>query len=198
MTLCNRGIYQQIVHSIVQEVAQEMYEVDDVTRLCLVALYTKGHVLLEGNPGLGKTELVKTLGRTLQLPDGRIQFTPDLMPSDITGTQMPDPDNVERLKFQHGPLFTSLLLADEVNRATPKTQSAMLEAMAEKQVTVLGVTYGLGGFTYGEHRDRSKVRVVYPSNIDRPFMVLATQNPIDHEGTYDLPEAQSTASCLRF
>lgn len=145
-----------------------MYGVEQVTRLSLVALYTGGHVLMEGNPGMGKTELVKTLGNVLKFPFGRIQFTPDLMPADITGTYMPDPAS-GGLSFRPGPVFTSLLLADEINRATPKTQAAMLEAMAEKQVTVLG-----------------EVR-----KLEEPFMVLATQNPIDQEGTYNLPEAQA-------
>lgn len=146
-----------------------MFGVEYVTKLCLVALYSEGHVLLEGNPGLGKTELIKTLGRVLALPFGRIQFTPDLMPADITGTWMPDFENRNRLNFRQGPIFTNLLLADEINRATPKTQSAMLEAMAERQVTVLGEQHTLAP----------------------PFFVLATQNPIDHEGTYALPEAQA-------
>ena len=148
-----------------------MFGMDEVVRLILTAFYNGGHVLLEGNPGLGKTELVKTLGRALKLNYGRIQFTPDLMPADITGTWAPDYENnnPQRLIFKKGPIFKSLLLADEINRATPKTQSAMLEAMAEKQVTVFG--------------KREK--------LDLPFMVLATQNPIDHEGTFNLPEAQS-------
>jgi MoxR-like ATPase len=151
---------------------EKMFGVDEVVRLCIVALYTDGHVLLEGNPGMGKTELVKTLSRVLELEWGRIQFTPDLMPSDVTGTMMPDTDaaGTRRFVFQEGPIFTSLLLADEINRATPKTQSAMLEAMAERQVT--GVD--------GKRRP-----------LPSPFMVLATQNPIDHEGTYQLPEAQA-------
>ncbi|MEM7132697.1 MAG: AAA family ATPase [Chloroflexota bacterium] len=154
-----------------QSIQEEMKDLDEIVRLCLVALYAKGHVLLEGNPGLGKTALVNTLGKTLAFEAGRIQFTPDLMPSDITGTMMPAESNGQgfRLEFQEGPIFTSLLLADEINRATPKTQSAMLEAMAEEQVTVLGTQWAL----------------------PKPFMVLATQNPIDHEGTYTLPEAQT-------
>jgi MoxR-like ATPase len=152
---------------VVQAVAQEMFGLDEVTRLALAALFTGGHVLLEGNPGLGKTELVKTVARVLRLQTGRIQFTPDLMPADITGTLMPTPTGA--LQFQNGPIFTSLLLADEINRATPKTQSAMLEAMAEKRVTVLG-------------EERA---------LPTPFVVLATQNPIDHEGTYNLPAAQA-------
>lgn len=174
---------QEFAQDILQKVGQKMYGMDGIIRYCLIALYTNGHVLLEGNPGLGKTELVKTLSEVLNLPYGRIQFTPDLMPSDITGTYMPklfddeadeqpDPsqqNHNQSLKFRPGPVFTHLLLADEINRATPKTQSAMLEAMAERQVTVLGIT----------HR------------LNAPFFVLATQNPIDHEGTYDLPEAQA-------
>ncbi len=152
-------------------VRSRMYGVDEVARLCLTALFSKGHVLLEGNPGLGKTDLVKTLGSVLGFQNGRIQFTPDLMPSDVTGSYMPDfkGGDARNMVFQPGPLFTSLLLADEINRATPKTQAAMLEAMAERQVTVLGRRYRLAS----------------------PFMVLATQNPIDHEGTYALPEAQA-------
>lgn len=156
---------------LVAQVGARMYKLEEVTRLCLAALFTDGHVLLEGNPGLGKTELVKTLSRVLNYPFGRIQFTPDLMPQDITGTYMRDFDQTDgqSFKFKEGPIFTSLLLADEINRATPKTQSAMLEAMAERQVTVLGET----------------------RKLPTPFMVLATQNPIDHEGTYNLPEAQA-------
>jgi MoxR-like ATPase len=144
-----------------------MFNLRQEIRLCLVAIFTRGHVLLEGNPGLGKTALVKALSRSLDLTYGRIQFTPDLMPSDITGTEMPD--KTSELQFRRGPIFKTLLLADEINRASPKTQSAMLEAMAERQVTVLGNTYFLPVF----------------------FTVLATENPIDHEGTYPLPEAQS-------
>ncbi len=162
---------EQLAEAILVRVRTKMFGVDEVTRLIMVAFYTGGHVLLEGNPGLGKTDLVKTLGQILGVPYGRIQFTPDLMPADITGTYAPDFENqqLQKLVFQKGPVFTSLLLADEINRATPKTQSAMLEAMAEKQVTVLGKKY----------------------QLDSPFMVLATQNPIDHEGTFNLPEAQA-------
>ncbi len=150
---------------------QTMYGLDDVARLCLVAFYCGGHVLLEGNPGLGKTDLVKKLAGILNLNFGRIQFTPDLMPADITGTNQPDFNNgmLSRFEFNPGPVLKHhILLGDEINRATPKTQAAMLEAMAEKQVTVLGT-----------RRPTLK-----------PFMVLATQNPIDQEGTYSLPEAQ--------
>lgn len=169
--MINQGAMDH-AEALCAEVRRTMFGVEEITRFSIIALYTGGHVLLEGNPGLGKTELVKSLARALRLPFGRIQFTPDLMPADITGTYAPDMSaDMSRpvMAFQPGPVFTSLLLADEVNRATPKTQSAMLEAMAEKQVTVLG-----------ERRE-----------LPRPFMVLATQNPIDHEGTYALPKAQS-------
>src|SRR5262245_37398855 len=152
---------------VIDAVAEELYGVETVIKLSLAALLSGGHVLLEGNPGLGKTELVKRLAQVMNLKAGRIQFTPDLMPADITGTLMPTGNG--GLRFQSGPIFTSLLLADEINRATPKTQSAMLEAMAEKKVTVLGE----------EH------------TLPTPFVVLATQNPIDHEGTYNLPAAQA-------
>lgn len=150
---------------------ESMFGLDDVARLSLVAYYCGGHVLLEGNPGLGKTDLVKQLAGLLGLNFGRIQFTPDLMPADITGTSQPDFSNgtLSRFEFEPGPVLNHhIVLGDEINRATPKTQAAMLEAMAEKQVTVLGTRR--------------------PTQL--PFMVLATQNPIDHEGTYSLPEAQ--------
>src|SRR5262245_62896420 len=151
----------------IDAVAEELYGLETVIKLSLAALLSGGHVLLEGNPGLGKTELVKRLAKVMNLKAGRIQFTPDLMPADITGTLMPTGNG--GLRFQSGPIFTSLLLADEINRATPKTESGMLEAMAEKKVTVLGEEHTL------------------PS----PFVVLATQNPVDHEGTYNLPAAQA-------
>jgi len=136
----------------------------------LAAILAGGHVLLEGVPGLGKTLLVRTLGEVLDLSFSRIQFTPDLMPADILGTNlvMENPDGRRQFEFQRGPVFAHLVLADEVNRATPKTQSAMLEAMQERQVTAGG-----------------EVRP-----LPKPFFVLATQNPIDQEGTYPLPEAQ--------
>ncbi|MCC7367158.1 MAG: AAA family ATPase [Chloroflexi bacterium] len=172
----------RLAQVLLDTVRLELFDVDEVIRLCLVAFYTDGHVLLEANPGMGKTQLVKALGNALALRWGRIQFTPDLMPADITGTFMPDPrgGGAGRLAFQPGPVFASVLLADEINRATPKTQSAMLEAMAERQVTVLGTTYLLPD--YQQRRD---------DPTPRPFMVLATQNPIDQEGTYTLPEAQA-------
>jgi len=142
---------------------------DDVIRKILVAFFAGGHVLLEGVPGLGKTLLVKSLSRALGISFKRIQFTPDLMPSDIVGTQVLAETNGRReFQFKKGPIFAHVVLADEINRATPKTQSAVLEAMEEKQVTVFGESY----------------------TLESPFMVLATQNPIELEGTYPLPEAQ--------
>jgi len=142
----------------------------DLINGILACLLSSGHALLEGVPGLGKTLLVKTLSDALHLEFARIQFTPDLMPADIIGTQvvLQDEEGRRRFQFQQGPVFTQLLLADEINRATPKTQSALLEAMEEKRVTV-----GRTGHA-----------------LQEPFMVLATQNPIEMEGTYPLPEAQ--------
>lgn len=139
-------------------------------RQTLVGLLAEGHVLLEGVPGLGKTELVKAFSSAIAVDFARVQFTPDLMPADIVGTQVLEEDEQGRRSFQYrpGPVFTNLLLADEINRATPKTQAALLEAMQERQVTVAGKTRPL----------------------PRPFLVLATQNPIELEGTYPLPEAQ--------
>ncbi|MGA0285556.1 MAG: AAA family ATPase [Phycisphaerales bacterium] len=137
----------------------------------LVALFADGHVLLEGPPGLGKTLLVRTLADAMRLDFGRVQFTPDLMPADITGTSVITDDGEggrRRIEFRPGPIFTQLLLADEINRAAPRTQSALLEAMAERSVSVGGET----------------------RLLERPFLVLATQNPIEQEGTFPLPEAQ--------
>jgi MoxR-like ATPase len=142
----------------------------NVVRGVLTGLFTGGHILLEGVPGLGKTLLVRTLAQALDLTFNRVQFTPDLMPSDITGTNIiiePAPGHRE-FRFQPGPLFAQIVLADEINRATPKTQSALLEAMQEHTITVSGTAHRLA----------------------EPFFVLATQNPIEQEGTYPLPEAQ--------
>jgi len=143
---------------------------NDIIEGTLIAIFGAGHVLLEGVPGLGKTLLVRTLGEALDMGFSRIQFTPDLMPADILGTNLvvESPDGKRSFQFQKGPVFANLILADEINRATPKTQSAMLEAMQEKQVTAGG-----------------EIR-----KLSEPFFVLATQNPIDQEGTYPLPEAQ--------
>jgi len=167
--------------------ARNMFGLAPVVKLLVISLLTGGHVLLEGNPGLGKTALVRALADAMGLGRkavGRIQFTPDLMPADITGTLMPAADGSGALKFRPGPIFHALLIADEINRATPKTQSAMLEAMAEFQVTVLGKTEPL-------RHARSFSHGGYMTEVNTPFMVMATQNPIDQEGTYDLPEAQS-------
>ena len=143
----------------------------DVIEHIFIALLCKGHILLEGVPGLGKTLIIKTISEALDLNFSRIQFTPDLMPSDITGTEIISQNagtGDRELKFIKGPIFSNIILADEINRTPPKTQSALLEAMQESMVTTGGVTY----------------------KIDRPFFVLATQNPIEQEGTYPLPEAQ--------
>jgi MoxR-like ATPase len=152
------------------EISKIMVGQDEIVEGTLVAILSGGHVLLEGVPGLGKTLLVRTLSDVLDLSFNRIQFTPDLMPADIVGTNivMELPDGRRQFEFQRGPVFAHILLADEINRATPKTQSALLEAMQEKQVTAGG-----------------EIR-----KLAEPFFVLATQNPIDQEGTYPLPEAQ--------
>jgi MoxR-like ATPase len=151
------------------EVAKVIVGHRDVIRKVLTALFAGGHVLIEGVPGLGKTLLVKTAAESLGLSFKRIQFTPDLMPSDIIGTQvLTETDGRREFSFKAGPIFAHVVLGDEINRATPKTQSAVLEAMEEHQVTVFGTTYLL----------------------EPPFFVLATQNPIELEGTYPLPEAQ--------
>jgi MoxR-like ATPase len=143
---------------------------EDIVQGVLTAMFVGGHCLLEGVPGLGKTMLIRTLSETMNLAFNRIQFTPDLMPSDILGTNMivDSPDGRRAFEFQKGPIFTQICLADEINRATPKTQSALLETMQEGTVTVAGHRY----------------------ELQRPFFVLATQNPIEQEGTYPLPEAQ--------
>lgn len=153
--------------TLVQNVEQIVKGQSHVVRHILVAMLTDGHVLLEGNPGTAKTLLVRTLAKLCRLDFRRIQFTPDLMPSDITGTSVFRPDTVE-FEFRKGPVFTQLLLADEINRAPARTQAALLQAMQERTVTADGVDYPLGQF----------------------FTVIATQNPLEQEGTYPLPEAQ--------
>ncbi len=152
------------------QIARVIVGHDEILQGVLTCLFVGGHCLLEGVPGLGKTLLVRTLARALDLKFSRIQFTPDLMPADILGTNMVSetPDGKRVFEFQSGPIFTQICLADEINRATPKTQSAMLETMQERQITVAGTRY----------------------KLDLPFFVMATQNPIEQEGTYPLPEAQ--------
>jgi MoxR-like ATPase len=160
----------EIMQNVKREIASFIVGQEDVIDQVLWSITAGGHVLLEGLPGLGKTMLVRTISECLDLSFSRIQFTPDLMPSDITGTMLlqPGEDGRQEFVFHKGPLFANIVLADEINRATPKTQSALLEAMGEKTVTVMGET----------------------KKMETPFFVLATQNPIDMEGTYPLPEAQ--------
>lgn len=160
----------QKINGLISKLNDVLMGKPDVVHKVAIALITQGHLLLEGLPGLGKTELVKGLSQLISVSFRRIQFTPDLMPGDITGTMIMQEDEkgIRKMSFQKGPIFTNLLLADEINRASPKTQSSLLEAMAERQVSVLG-----NHFT-----------------LEEPFLVLATQNPLDMEGTYPLPEAQ--------
>ncbi len=161
--------YQQKIRECEREIEKGIIGQKDVIRQVMLALLTGGNVLLEGMPGLGKTMLVRTIGQVFLLSFKRIQFTPDLMPSDVTGTNIMVKDGGNSsFRFQEGPVFANLVLADEINRATPKTQSALLEAMQEHTVTV------------GNESHR----------LEEPFLVLATQNPIEQEGTYPLPEAQ--------
>ena len=162
--------FRETAANIEAEVSKVIVGQKEAIRFVLIGILSGGHVLLEGVPGLGKTMLIRTLGQVMQLDFSRIQFTPDLMPADITGTDiMEENEQGQRFfRFQQGPIFANLILADEINRATPKTQSAMLEAMQEKTVTVANQTYSL----------------------PRPFFVLATQNPSEQEGTDPLPEAQ--------
>ena len=161
--------FRKTLQALRQALGQIIVGQSDVVERLLVAFFAGGHTLLEGVPGLGKTLLAKTFAQTLGLSFKRIQCTPDLMPADILGTQLVmDEDGHKRFEFSKGPVFTHILLADEINRATPKTQSALLEAMAEHQVTIAGTTFPL----------------------DEPFFVIATQNPIEMEGTFPLPEAQ--------
>lgn len=161
--------FRDLAERIETEIGKVIVGQNEVVRHVLVAILAGGHVLLEGVPGLGKTMLIRTLAGVLDLQFSRIQFTPDLMPADIVGTDLlEDVDGHRAFRFQPGPVFANLVLADEINRATPKTQSALLEAMQERSVTVAKRTYQLA----------------------EPFFVMATQNPIEMEGTYPLPEAQ--------
>ncbi|MDD3335001.1 MAG: MoxR family ATPase [Eubacteriales bacterium] len=161
--------FKEQINRIRAEIKKEIIGQEPVVEQLLTAMIAGGNVLLEGVPGLGKTRLVRALSQSLELPFSRIQFTPDLMPADITGTNIiVKTENGNEFRFQEGPLFSSIVLADEINRATPKTQAALLEAMQEHSVTVAGETHAL----------------------NEPYFVLATQNPMEQEGTYPLPEAQ--------
>lgn len=162
--------YAELAEQIEREVGKVIVGQDQLVRTIVTCLLAEGHALLEGVPGLGKTMLLKALSQAVDLPFSRVQFTPDLMPADIVGTQVLEEDDRghKTFQFREGPVFASFVLADEVNRATPKTQSALLEAMQERAVTAGGQTRPL----------------------PRPFLVMATQNPLEMEGTYPLPEAQ--------
>lgn len=162
--------FKTVSNDILVEMQKDVVGQKNVVELALIAMISGGNILLEGVPGVGKTRLVRTLGRVFDLPFSRIQFTPDLMPADITGTNIisKDTNGNSNFEFKEGPLFSNIVLADEINRATPKTQSALLEAMQEHTVTVMGVSH----------------------KMSEPFFVLATQNPVEQDGTYPLPEAQ--------
>ncbi len=162
--------FESQVNEIFNQIRRDLIGQEEVVEGAVIALIAGGNVLLEGVPGVGKTRLVRTLGRVFDLPFSRIQFTPDLMPADVTGTNIivKDENGNSKFQFQPGPIFGSIILADEINRATPKTQSALLEAMQEHTVTVMGVS----------------------RQLEEPFFVLATQNPVEQDGTYPLPEAQ--------
>ncbi len=162
--------FSAAIADIKREIRKDVVGQDEVLEGVILAIIAGGNVLLEGVPGVGKTRLVRSMGRTLSLPFSRIQFTPDLMPADVTGANVIEKDENGKMNivFQKGPVFANLVLADEINRATPKTQSAMLEVMQEHKITVSGTTY----------------------RLNEPFFVLATQNPVEQDGTYPLPEAQ--------
>ena len=166
----NIALFSKTINDIKNEIKKDIVGQDDVVENVIIAIVAGGNVLLEGVPGVGKTRLVRSLGQVLDLPFSRIQFTPDLMPSDVTGTNIIQKDENGKMvtEFQKGPIFANLILADEINRATPKTQSAMLEVMQEHKVTIANNVY----------------------KMEEPFFVLATENPIEQDGTYPLPEAQ--------
>ncbi|BAC12669.1 AAA family ATPase [Oceanobacillus iheyensis] len=160
-------IYNEKIERVIENINKVIIGKEEVASLSLVALLTDGHVLLEDVPGVGKTMLVRTLAKSVNCDFTRIQFTPDLLPSDVTGVSIYNPKELQ-FEFRSGPIFGNIILADEINRTSPKTQSALLEAMEEKSVTVDGTT----------------------KQLQNPFFVMATQNPIEYEGTYPLPEAQ--------
>ena len=162
--------FSEQCNNIFEQIGRDVIGQRNVIEGAVIAMIAGGNVLLEGVPGVGKTRLVRTLGRVFSLPFSRIQFTPDLMPADVTGTNIivKGEDGNSKFEFQPGPIFSNIILADEINRATPKTQSALLEAMQEHTVTVMGVS----------------------RRMNEPFFVLATQNPVEQDGTYPLPEAQ--------
>ena len=170
VTEANIKKFSEQCQNIFNQIGRDVIGQKDVIEGAVIAMIAGGNVLLEGVPGVGKTRLVRTLGRVFDLPFSRIQFTPDLMPADVTGTNIivKDENGNSSFQFQQGPIFSNIILADEINRATPKTQSALLEAMQEHTVTVMGVS----------------------RKLSEPFFVLATQNPVEQDGTYPLPEAQ--------